>query len=68
MRWVRSSSGAWALQAPLPGWKAMPDWNRGEWGPGTVDEVHIVPGAQVRPTPGQDYSAIPREASGGLVP
>ncbi|MGW0664611.1 hypothetical protein [Streptodolium elevatio] len=68
LRWVRSSSGAWALQASMPGWKAMTDWNRGGWEPEPVDEVHIVPGAQVRPIPGQDYTDLPRDADGGLVP
>ncbi|MGR6998681.1 hypothetical protein ACU686_12170 [Yinghuangia aomiensis] len=46
----------------------MTDWTCGDWEPGPVDEVHVVPGAQVRPIPGQDYTDLPRDADSGLVP
>lgn len=38
------------------------------WEPGPVDEVHVEPCAQVQPIPGQDYTGVPRDAGGGLVP
>ncbi|HSA52289.1 MAG TPA: hypothetical protein VLH10_19550 [Yinghuangia sp.] len=68
VRWVRSSSGAWALQATVPGWKAVTDWRRGGWEPGPVDEYHVVPGTRVRPSPGQDYSGLRRDGDGQLIP
>ncbi|UGQ12050.1 hypothetical protein LO772_00070 [Yinghuangia sp. ASG 101] len=68
VRWVRSSSGAWALQVTAPGWKAMTDWIGGGWEPGPVDEYHVVPGTRVRPIPGQDYTGLCHDDDGRLVP
>jgi hypothetical protein len=69
VRWVRSSSGAWALHATAPSWKAMTDWaGDGGWEAGPVEEYHVVPGTRVRPIPGQDYSSLDRDDDGRLVP
>lgn len=68
VRWVRSSSGAWALHATAPSWKAMTDWADGGWEAGPVEEYHVIPGTQVRPIPGQDYTGLERDDHGRLVP